>query len=318
MKLSDRKTITKALKAKALELGFAACGVARTRRLTHREGFLREWLEAGYQGKMAYMANHFDKRVDPGLLVPGALSVISLALNYYPAAQQPPGTRCRVSRYAFGKDYHFIIKDKLQILADYLESMAGPHQYRVFTDSAPVLERSWAQEAGLGGTGKNTCFIIPRKGSYFFLGEMITTVALEADPPFEKDLCGTCTRCIEACPTAAIIEPEKLDAGKCISYLTIELKDPIPEPLRKKCRGWIFGCDICQEVCPHNRHASPHGHPEMQALKPVKTWGDDQWRNMTREDYNREIRKTASAIGRVKYEKLMDNIRNTAGETDSL
>ncbi len=312
----NKAEVTEALKSKALELGFAACGVARTRRLTHQEGFLRDWLQAGHQGKMSYMANHFDKRLDPGLLVPGAVSVVVVALNYYPAEKQPPGTRCRVSRYAFGTDYHVIIKHKLQHLADYLESIAGPHQYRVFTDSAPVLERSWAREAGLGGIGKNTCFIIPRKGSYFFLGEMITNVALETDPPFEKDLCGTCTRCIEACPTGAIIKAGELNAGKCISYLTIELKDHIPEPYREKCRGWIFGCDICQVVCPHNRHATPNRCPEMKALKPVTTWSDEDWYGMTKEDYNKEIKKTASALARVKYEKLMDNIRNTTGDAN--
>lgn len=308
--MSKRKEITAALKTKALELGFAACGVARTRRLTHKEGFLREWLEDGYQGKMAYMANHFDKRLNPVLLVPGSVSVLSLALNYFPAENQPSATRCRISRYAYGKDYHFVIKQKLQLLADFLESLTGHHQYRIFTDSAPVLERTWAQEAGLGGTGKNTCLIIPRKGSYFFLGEIITNAALEPDPPFEKDLCGKCTRCIEACPTGAIIDAGKLDASKCISYLTIELKDNIPEPWREKCRGWIFGCDICQEVCPHNRHATPHQHPELQALKPVTTWSDNDWQGMTREAYIQEIKKTASALARVKYEKLMDNIRN--------
>ncbi len=260
---------------------------------------------------MTYMANYFDKRLDPGLLIPGAVSVLSLALNYFPSENQPSDTRCRISRYAFGKDYHFVIKKKLQHLADYLESLAGPHQYRVFTDSAPILERAWAQEAGLGATGKNTCLIIPRKGSYFFLGEMITTVALEPDPPFEKDLCGKCTRCIEACPTGAIIDTGKLVASKCISYLTIELKDNIPEQWREKCRGWIFGCDICQEVCPHNRHATPHQHAELQAIWPVTSWNDDDWRGMTREAYNQEIKKTASALARVKYEKMMDNIRNT-------
>ncbi len=308
--------IKEALKSKALELGFAACGVARSRRLRHQEGFLRDWLQAGYQGRMSYMANHFEKRTDPGLLVPGAVSMVAVALNYFPAEEQPSGTRCRVSRYSFGRDYHDIIKAKLHDLAAYLEGMAGQHQYRVFTDSAPILERSWAQEAGLGGVGKNTCFIIPRKGSYYFLGEMITNIPLEADQPFEKDLCGTCVRCIEACPTGAIIAPGKLDASKCISYLTIELKDNIPENMRKKCRGWIFGCDICQEVCPHNRHASAHHHKELRALTPITRWSDHDWLSMTKEDYREHFRKTGSAIARVKYEKLMDNIRCATADGD--
>ncbi len=308
--------LTEALKMKALELGFSACGVARTRRLSHQEVFLRSWLNAGYQGRMHYMSNHFEKRVDPGLLVPGATSVVSVALNYFPAEGQPPGTRCRVSRYAFGKDYHHVIKNKLHELASCLERMAGPHQYRVFTDSAPVLERSWAQEAGLGGIGKNTCFIIPRKGSFYFLGELITDVPLAAGSAFQKDLCGKCTRCIDACPTKAITGPGILDAGKCISYLTIELKDNIPEKYRKLCGGWIFGCDICQEVCPHNRHATPHNHEELRPLHPIVHWSDKDWARMTHEEYNRHFKRSASALNRISYEKLKDNIRCATGDED--
>ncbi len=305
--------VTEALKSKALELGFSACGVAGTRRLTHREGVLQDWLQAGYQGRMSYMANHFDKRLDPGLLVPGAVSVVAVALNYFPAERQPPDTTCRVSRYAYGIDYHYIIRDKLQELADCLGRIAGPHQYRVFTDSAPVLERSWAQEAGLGGIGKNTCFIIPRKGSYYFLGELVTDMPLAAGEAFEKDLCGACTRCIDACPTQAIVAPGKLDASRCISYLTIELKDKIPEAFRHRCQGWIFGCDVCQEVCPHNRHAIPHTHEALRALAPVTQWKDNDWAGMTREAYTRHFRKSSSALARVKFEKLKDNIRCATG-----
>lgn len=269
---------------------------------------LAEWLDKGHHAKMSYMAGHFEKRIDPRMLVPGAQSVIAVALNYFPAVSQPSGTKYKIARYAYGQDYHTVIKKKLEHLAEALAEMAGPHQYRVFTDSAPVLERSWAQMAGLGNYGKNTCLILPRKGSYYFLGELITSIALAPDEAFEKDLCGKCTRCIEACPTGAIKAPGIIDAGKCISYLTIELKDNMPEQFHGKCEGWIFGCDRCQEVCPHNKHASPHNEAVFQPVVPVADWNDHQWESMTREEFILHFKKTNSPIARVRYEKLMDNI----------
>ena len=307
--LINRQQISFAIKQKALALGFDACGIAQAGALTMQQPQLAEWLDKGHHAKMSYMAGHFEKRVDPRLLVPGAQSVISVALNYFPAESQPAGTTYKVARYAYGRDYHFVIKEKLERLAKALTEMARAHQYRVFTDSAPVLERSWAQLAGLGNHGKNTCLILPRKGSYYLLGELITNAVLEPDKAFEKDLCGKCTRCIDACPTGAITAPGIIDAGKCISYLTIELKDSIPGELRDQCEGWIFGCDRCQEVCPHNKHASPHSEPAFQPLAPITKWNEDQWKSMTKAEFGSHFKKANSPIARVKYEKMMDNIR---------
>lgn len=301
--------ISLSIKQKALELGFDACGIAQAVPLTSQQAIVSEWLAKGYYAKMSYMANHFDKRIDPRLLVPGAKSILVVALNYFPSVSQPTGTTYKISRYAYGLDYHFVIKNKLEKLAAALTDMAGPHQYRVFTDSAPVLERSWAQISGLGNYGKNSCLILPRKGSYYFLGELITDAVLEPDEAFKKDLCGKCTRCIEACPTGAITAPGIINAGKCISYLTIELKDSIPEELHDQCKGWIFGCDRCQEVCPHNKHASPHSEKAFEPLQPITGWKNSQWESMTKADFQFHFKKTNSPIARIKYEKLMDNIR---------
>jgi epoxyqueuosine reductase len=307
--LSNSHHLSLAVKQKALELGFDACGIAQAGALTTQQPILSEWLANGYHAKMSYMAGHFDKRIDPCQLVPGAKSIVAVALNYFPAASQPDGTTYKIARYAYGRDYHVVIKEKLERLAEALSEIAGPHQYRAFTDSAPVLERSWAQAAGLGNHGKNTCLILPRKGSYYFLGELITSIALAPDEAFEKDLCGKCAQCIDACPTGAIKGPGIIDAGKCISYLTIELKDKMPEQFHGKCEGWIFGCDRCQEVCPHNKHASKHNEKAFEPLPPITDWKNSQWESMTKADFRLHFKKTNSPIARVKYEKLMDNIR---------
>ena len=301
--------LTEVLKQKALELGFDACGVAEAGALTVHQPRLSEWLAKAYHAKMSYMANHLEKRMDPRQLLPGAQSVVVVALNYYPGVSQPAGAGYKVARYAYGRDYHFVMKEKLQQLADQLTAIAGNHTYRVFTDSAPVLERAWAQQAGLGNYGKNSCLIIPRQGSYYFIGELITNLKLEPDEAFAKDLCGTCTQCIDACPTRAITSPGVIDAGKCISYLTIELKERIPEHFRDKCGGWIFGCDLCQEACPHNNHSRAHKEAAFDPLKPIASWEKEDWDSMTKEDFSRYFKKGKSAIARVKYEKLMDNIR---------
>ncbi len=301
--------ISTAVKQKALALGFDACGIAQAGTLTAQQPILSEWLAKGYHAKMSYMAGHFDKRIDPRQLAPGARSIVVVALNYFPAATQPAGTAYKIARYAYGRDYHYVIKEKLEKLAEALTEVAGAHQYRVFTDSAPVLERTWAQLAGLGNYGKNTCLILPRKGSYYFLGELITDVLLEPDEAFKKDLCGKCTRCIDACPTGAIKAAGIIDAGKCISYLTIELKDKMPEHFYGKCEGWIFGCDRCQEVCPHNKHASAHSETAFQPLVPITEWNNEQWESMTKEVFDFHFKKTNSPIARIKHGKLMDNIR---------
>ena len=305
----DSQDLTSKLKEKAAELGFDACGVARAKALEDQRAVLSGWLDKGHNAGMGYMANHFEKRLDPRKLVPGAKSVIVVAQNYYPANAMSSESYYKVARYAYGKDYHSVVKKKLYNLAEFLTQTGGKHIFRVFCDSAPVLERSWAQRAGLGNYGKNTCLILPRKGSFFFLGEMVTSAELEPDIPFVKDLCGSCTKCMNACPTQAIITPGVLDSKKCISYLTIEHKREIPKVYRDKCRGWIFGCDICQEVCPHNKQAKSHTEEDLHPLYPIVKWSKADWEDMSIENFNRHLKKAESAIGRVTYEKLMDNIR---------
>ncbi len=306
--INHTQSIKAAIKAKAGELGFDFCGIARADSLDTFGDILDNWTGRGFHGKMSYMERNREKRLDPRLLAEDAKSVIALALNYYPGQIRPAGSGIRISRYAYGRDYHYIIREKLKRLADHLETIAGTHKFRAFTDSAPVLERTWAQKAGLGACGKNSCLIIPRRGSFYFLGEIITSIELEPDTPFEKDMCGSCTRCIDACPTGAIKSPGTIDANRCISYLTIELKESIPEGLRDKCGPWVFGCDVCQEVCPHNRHSSPHREKELNALPYASEWNDSDWVSLKRENYINSFIKTGSPIARVSFEKLADNI----------
>lgn len=305
----NKKTLTDALKQKAFGLGFAVCGVARADALESQRPFLQSWLQKGFHGQMQYMARNREKRIDPRLLVAGAKSIVVVAMNYYPEQHQPANTSYKVARYAYGADYHFIIRNRLAKLADHLTGLTENHTFRVFTDSAPVLERSWAEEAGIGKTGKNTCLIIPKKGSFFFLGEMITSADLDADQPFEKDLCGSCRKCMDACPTGAIVDRGVLDAGKCISYLTIELKKEIPAQFRNLTQPWVFGCDICQEVCPHNRHSSAHDIPELKPIAPISSWINKDWETLTKEEFVKSFKKAHSPLARISYEKLMDNIR---------
>lgn len=308
MEGSAPQELTKIIKQEALNLGFTACGIARAERLIEHEEPLKYWLKEGMHGKMGYMENHLEKRLDPRELVPNARSVIVVALNYFPRETRHPDAEYIVSKYAYGADYHFIIKDKLRRLSEKLKELAPERDGRAFTDSAPVLERAWAVRAGLGWTGKNGCLIIPRKGSYFFLGELITNVELTPNEPFEKDFCGNCRRCIDACPTRAIVSAGKLDARRCISYLTIELKGNIPEEFRCKMQGRIFGCDICQDVCPHNRFSSPTSEEMFSPLEPIREWDTQKWANISRNAFNQELRNMGSPMARIKYEKLVDNI----------
>ncbi|MBW6498611.1 MAG: tRNA epoxyqueuosine(34) reductase QueG [Bacteroidales bacterium] len=311
-----KQEITDLIKQEALHLGFTACGVATAGKLIRHEAHLKNWLKEGMHGAMGYMENHLEKRLDPRMLVEGARSVIVVAMNYFPTEQQNPGASYLVSKYAYGIDYHFIIKEKLRKLEERLKELAPQHQGRVFTDSAPVLERAWAVQAGLGWTGKNGCLIIPRKGSFFFLGELITNLELTPDTPFEKDFCGNCIRCMEACPAQAIVAPGKLDARRCISYLTIELKDSIPDELRGKMKGRIFGCDICQDVCPHNRFAEPTIETGLDALEFVRNWNDENWKNIDSQSFNRLVKKQNSPLSRIKFKKLRDNIEAAAPGTN--
>lgn len=291
---------------KALELGFDMVGVSKAEKLDEEARQLESWLNKNHQGQMGWMANHFDKRVDPRLLVPGAKSVISLLYNYFPKEEQHEEDTPKIARYAYGEDYHFVIKKKLKTLLQWLQDEVGQVSGRCFVDSAPVMERQWAERSGLGWLGKNTLLIHPRKGSYFFLAELIIDLELPVDHPI-KDYCGTCTRCIDACPTDAISqEGYLLDASKCISYLTIELKDEIPEAFQDKMEGWAFGCDICQEVCPWNRFSTPHKEPAFDPHPDLLSMKEHEWHEITEEVFNIIFKK--SAVKRTKYSGLKRNL----------
>lgn len=286
-------------------MGFSRVGIAQVEALTEEGQRLQEWLNRGYHGDMGYMANHFEKRKDPSLLVEGSRSVIVVAYNYFPREVPPPDSY-KISRYAYGKDYHWIMKEKLRELLTDLDHHYGPVQGRVFVDSAPVMEREWAKRAGIGWTGKNTLLIHPRQGSYFFLGEIIVDMELAYDLPIH-DYCGTCRRCIDACPTDAIDEEGYLlNGSKCISYATIEKKGPVPEHFEGKMEGWIFGCDICQEVCPWNRFSMPHEEPAFEPHPDLLNLTKEDWKALSPEEFGELFRK--SPVKRTKFEGLKRNI----------
>ncbi len=289
------------LKKAAQDLGFVSCGVSKATFLEEEAPRLEQWLLQGNHGQMGYLANHFDKRLDPCLLVPGAKTVISLAFNYYPENDQISNGKLKIARYAYGEDYHHVLKEKVRQLVKELEKTYGTFEGRIFVDSAPVMERQWAQKSGLGWQGKNTLLLSKNVGSYFFLAEIIGNWAIEPDGP-TTDHCGTCTRCIDACPTQAL-SPYHLDASKCISYLTIELKDQIPAEFDGKSEGWIFGCDICQEVCPWNRFSKPHAEPKFNAQS---SWENIKWEEITEEIFQKLMEK--SPIKRTKFDGLKRNI----------
>ena len=267
---------------------------------------LEEWLNQGMYGKMGYMANHFEKRIDPRKLVPGAKTVITLTYNYYSDKKQEDPKAPKISKYAYGKDYHFVLKSKLKALLNFINEEIGEVNGRCFVDSAPVLERDWAKRTGAGWVGKNTLLINPKKGSYFFLTELIIDLELVYDHPI-KDYCGRCTRCIDACPTEAI-SPEGyiVDGSKCISYFTIELKEAIPDEYKGKFENWMFGCDICQEVCPWNRFSKPHQEPAFEPHPDLLTMKKKDWEEITVEVFREVFRK--SAVKRTKFSGLQRNI----------
>lgn len=307
----DLKTASKSIKGKALELGFFACGIARADILKDHQLRLKQWLEDGRHGEMAYMENHFEKRLDPAKLVENARSVIVVLQNYYPEVSQPPDASYLVSRYAYGTDYHFVIKEKLRKLQEFIQLNFGDQFSRVFTDSAPVLERAWAVKAGLGWIGKNSMLITPRNGSYFFIGEIITDLKLEYDPAYGGDYCGDCTRCIDACPTAAIGSDRMIDSSRCISYLTIEKKDDLPDDLQGNYKHWIFGCDICQEVCPWNRFSSPHNEPAFRIIDQIRDWPSQKWENLDEIEFKQVFGK--SPLMRAKFQGIQRNINYLKG-----
>jgi epoxyqueuosine reductase len=299
-------TNTARIKQKAQQLGFFYCGISKAEFLEEEAPRLEAWLKQERHGKMSYMENHFDKRLDPRLLVDGAKSVISLLLNYYTEEKQTDLTAPKISKYAYGEDYHDVIKEKLRQLMQFIESEIGEVSGRVFVDSAPVMDKAWAKKSGLGWIGKNSNLINPKSGSFFFIAELIIDLELEADGPI-KDYCGTCTRCIDACPTDAIIEPYMVDGSKCISYLTIELKDALlPPEFRGKMDSWAFGCDICQDVCPWNRFSLIHNEPRFSPSKNLLQLSKSDWKDLSEEVFN-ELFKL-SAVKRTKYNGFKRNI----------
>ncbi len=294
------------IKAEALRLGFMSCGIAKADFLEEEAPKLESWLKKNHHGEMAYMNNHFDKRLDPRLLVDDAKSVISVALNYYTSEKQTEDTAPKISKYAYGTDYHFVIKDKFKSLLSFIRENIGEVNGRAFVDSAPVLDKAWAKKSGLGWVGKNSNIINNRTGSFFFLGELIIDLELEYDQPFSTDHCGTCTRCIDACPTEAIVNPYIVDGSRCISYLTIELKDQIPEQFKGKMDNWMFGCDVCQDVCPWNKFSIPHREESFEPHPDLLNMTSRDWEEITEETFGKIFKK--SAVKRTKITGLKRNI----------
>lgn len=295
---------TQVVKQEAKRLGFDFCGVSKATFLEEEAPRLEKWLNNNMQGKMDYMANHFDKRLDPRLLVDGAKSVISLLFNYYPEQKQRTDAP-KISKYAYGDDYHIVIKNKLKEFINTLEEKIGKINGRVFTDSAPVLDKAWAKKSGLGWIGKNSNLINKEQGSFFFIAELIVDLELEYDGPID-DYCGTCTKCIDACPTDAIVAPYIVDGSKCISYLTIELKENIPSEFKGKMDNWAFGCDICQDVCPWNRFSKTHSEPLFKNTNGLLNYSADEWHEMTEEVFNSVFKN--SAVKRTKFKGLKRNL----------
>ena len=294
------------IKAEAQKLGFLFCGIAKAGFLEEEAPRLENWLKQGLHGEMVYMENHFDKRLDPRLLVDGAKSVISLGFNYYSEQQQLDPEAPKISRYAFGADYHEVIKKKLFLLLDFIRSTIGEVGGRAFVDSAPVLDRAWAKKAGMGWIGKNGNLISKQKGSFFFLAELIVDLELEYDIEPTKDHCGTCTRCLDACPTEAIVAPSVVDGSRCISYLTIELKNEIPQEFKGKMDNWMFGCDICQNVCPWNRFSVLHNEPAFQPPPELLEMSKADWEEITEDTFKKVFKN--SAVKRTKFSGLKRNI----------
>jgi epoxyqueuosine reductase len=294
------------IKAEALRLGFSTCGIAKADFLEDEAPRLEQWLKDGYHGEMQYMENHFDMRLDPRLLVDGAKSVISLSYNYFPEQQQNSDSY-KLSKYAYGEDYHHVVKSKLKELHNFIQEEIGEIDGRAFVDSAPIMERAWAEKSGLGWNGKHSLLIQKELGSYFFLSELILELELEYDIPFTTDHCGTCTKCIDACPTEAILPNNTVDGSKCISYFTIELKNEIPNDVKEKMEDWMFGCDICQDVCPWNRFSTPHQEPLFSPHPELIQMTKRDWEEITEDVFKKVFKK--SAVKRTKFSGLERNIQ---------
>ncbi|MDC0615531.1 tRNA epoxyqueuosine(34) reductase QueG [Schleiferiaceae bacterium] len=293
------------IKRLAKEQGFFACGIARADFLEEEATGLERWLNAGYHGEMSWMENHFDARLDPRKLMPGAKSVVSVLLNYYPEQEQENGTP-KISKYAYGRDYHKVIRGKLKRMLEGVRAEIGEVEGRGFVDSAPVMDRAWARRSGLGWIGKHSLLLSKKKGSFFFIGELIIDLELAPDGP-STDHCGTCTACIDACPTQAIVAPTVVDSNKCISYLTIEYKKALPNAYQEKMEEWVYGCDVCQDVCPWNRFSKPTTEPDFKIRDSVATKDWEEWEEVTHELWD-EIMK-GSAIRRTGYEGFKRNLK---------
>lgn len=293
------------IKKEAHRLGFSYCGISEAGFLEDEAPRLENWLQKNMQGQMAYMENYFDKRLDPTLLVDGAQSVISLLLNYFPEEKQAHNDAPKISKYAYGTDYHFVIKEKLGFLMEFIRENIGDVNGRAFVDSAPVMDKAWAKKSGLGWIGKNSNLINKHSGSFFFIAELIVDLQLQHDGPI-KDYCGTCTQCIDACPTNAIVEPYVVDGSKCISYFTIELKDNIPDEMQGKFKNWAFGCDICQDVCPWNRFSKPNNEPHFAPNERLLNMNQVEWHEITEGIFNEIAKK--SPLKRAKFNGLKRNL----------
>ena len=297
---------TQLIKTEAKRLGFLSCGISKAQFLEEEAPRLENWLNQNMHGEMQYMENYFDKRLDPTKLVEGSKSVISLLLNYYPPEIQKEPSAPKISKYAYGIDYHFVIKEKLKNLLNFIQDEIGEVQGRAFVDSAPVLDKAWAAKSGLGWIGKHSNLLTQKVGSFYFIAELIVDLELAYDNPV-TDHCGSCTSCIDACPTQAIVEPYVVDGSKCISYFTIELKNEIPASVKGQFDNWMFGCDICQDVCPWNRFSKPHNEPLFNPRAELLSMTKKDWEEITEDVFNKIFQK--SAVKRTKFSGLERNIK---------
>ena len=302
--MNSKSHHTNLIKTEAKRLGFLSCGISKAEFLEDEAPRLENWLHKNMHGEMSYMTNHFDKRLDPTLLVPDSKSVVSLLLNYFPEETQTNETY-KISKYAYGEDYHFVIKDKLKQLLNFIQDEIGEVHGRAFTDSAPVLDKAWAAKSGLGWIGKHSNLITKSNGSFYFIAELIIDLELDYDYAV-TDHCGNCTACIDACPTQAITEPYVVDGSKCISYFTIELKNEIPSDMKGKFNDWMFGCDICQDVCPWNRFSKTHKEPLFNPNQELLSMSKKDWEEITEEVFRKVFEK--SAVKRTKYSGFIRNI----------
>ena len=302
--INNKEKYAQLIKQEANRLGFLSCGISKAGFLEEEAPRLEKWLNNNYNGQMSYMDNHFDKRLNPTLLVDEAKSVVSLLLNYHPSEKQNPDSY-KISKYAYGQDYHFVIKEKLKSLLEFIQNEIGMVSGRAFVDSAPVLDKAWASKSGLGWIGKNSNLITQKVGSFYFIAELIIDLELEYDTP-TTDHCGSCTKCIDACPTEAIVAPYIVDGSKCISYFTIELRDNIPQEMKGKFNEWAFGCDVCQDVCPWNRFSKPHNEPLFHPNQEILSFSKKDWEEITKETFNKVFKN--SPVKRTKLEGFQRNI----------